>query len=170
MSEYKLTKELDSIMEEARTLTASTQCTSISTEAVIYYLVKKYIEATQKSDIECDLLLPIFKSLPVDDQRDLLKNLEREAKDYCKKNQYPAPSLYNVENIILSDDLDRAFKRAKVEMTLDISYSKLISKCEEINAVELLVSVLSEPSYLNDILTDYKITKEALLTSYIARR
>lgn len=169
MSEYKLTKELDSIMEEARELAASTMCISISTEAVVYFLAKKYIEATGKSDIECDLLLPIFKGLPEATRKNLLDDLKLEMLDYCKKNKYPEPSLYNSENIILSDDLDRAFRRAKVEMTLDISYSKMVSKSEEINSLELLVSVLSETSYLCDILADYKISKEAILTSYIAK-
>lgn len=169
MSEYKLTKELDSIMEEAREFTASTMCISISTEAVLYFLVKRYIEATGKSDIECDLLLPIFKGLPEDIQKDLLKDLKFETLDYCKRNKYPEPTLYNSENIILSDNLDRAFRRAKVEMTLDISYSRMVSGSEEINSLELLVSVLSEASYLCDILADYKISKEAILTSYIAK-
>ena len=169
MSEYKLTKELDSIMEEAREFTASTMCISISTEAVMYFLVKRYIEATGKSDIECDLLLPIFKGLPEDIQKDLLKDLKLETLDYCKRNKYPEPTLYNSENIILSDNLDRAFRRAKVEMTLDISYSRMVSGSEEINSLELLVSVLSEASYLCDILADYKISKEAILTSYIAK-
>ena len=169
MSEYKLTKELDSIMEEARELTASTMCISISTESVMYFLAKKYIEATGKSDIECDLLLPIFKGLPDATRTNLLDDLKSETLDYCKKNKYPEPSLYNSENIILSDNLDRAFRRAKVEMTLDISYSKMVSKSEEINSLELLVSVLSETSYLCDILADYKISKEAILTSYIAK-
>lgn len=169
MSEYKLTKELDSIMEEAREFTASTMCISISTEAVLYFLVKRYIEATGKSDIECDLLLPIFKGLPEDIQKDLLKDLKLETLDYCKRNKYPEPTLYNSENIILSDNLDRAFRRAKVEMTLDISYSRMVSGSEEINSLELLVSVLSEASYLCDILADYKISKEAILTSYIAK-
>ena len=169
MSEYKLTKELDSIMEEAREFTASTMCISISTEAVLYFLVKKYIEATGKSDIECDLLLPIFKGLPEATQKNLLDDLKLETLDYCKRNKYPEPTLYNSENIILSEDLDRAFRRAKVEMTLDISYSRMVSKSEEINSLELLVSVLSEPTYLCDILADYKISKEAILTSYIAK-
>lgn len=169
MSEYKLTKELDSIMEEAREFTASTMCISISTEAVLYFLVKRYIEATGKSDVECDLLLPIFKGLPEDIQKDLLKDLKLETLDYCKRNKYPEPTLYNSENIILSDNLDRAFRRAKVEMTLDISYSRMVSGSEEINSLELLVSVLSEASYLCDILADYKISKEAILTSYIAK-
>jgi ATP-dependent Clp protease ATP-binding subunit ClpC len=156
-------------MEEARELTASTMCISISTEAVLYFLAKKYIEASGKSDIECDLLLPIFKGLPIDTQNNLLDDLKIEALDYCKRNKYPEPTLYNSENIILSEDLDRAFRRAKVEMTLDISYSRMVSKSEEINSLELLVSVLSEQSYLCDILADYKISKEAILTSYIAK-
>lgn len=166
MNEYKLTKELDSIMEEARDYTASTMCVSISSEAVVYYLAKRYIETTNP---ECDILLPIFKGLPTEIQTDLLKDLETEMTEYCKTNQYSAPALYNRDNIILSDDLDRAFRRAKAEMMLDISYSKMVSGSEEINSLELLVSLLSESTYLTDILCDYKITKEAILTSYIAK-
>ena len=169
MSEYKLTKELNSIMEEARTLTASTLCASISSEAVVYFMAKKYIEASGKSDIECDILLPIFKGLPEGAQDSLLSDLEFEVKNYCKKNQYPNPSLYNSDNIILSEDLDRAFRRSKIEMSLDISYNKMVSDSDEINSLELFISILSERSYLSDILSDYKISKEAILTSYIAR-
>jgi len=169
MSEYKLTEELNSIMEEARNFTASAVCTDISTEVVIYFLAKRYIEKTKPTELECDLLIPIFKSMPEDEQINLLKDLELESKEYCKRNKFIEPTLYNKDNIILSHDLDRAFRRAKAEMALDISYSKMMSKGEEINSLELLVSVLSEPSYINDILSDYKITKEALLTSYIAK-
>lgn len=169
MSEYKLTEELNSIMEEARNFTASAVCIDISTEVVIYFLAKRYIEKTKRTELECDILIPIFKSMSEDEQISLLKDLELESKEYCKKNKFIEPTLYNKDNIILSHDLDRAFRRAKAEMALDISYSKMMSKGEEINSLELLVSVLSEPSYINDILSDYKITKEALLTSYIAK-
>lgn len=169
MSEYKLTEELNSIMEEARNFTASAVCIDISTEIVIYFLAKRYIEKTKRTELDCDLLIPIFKSMPEDEQINLLKDLELESKEYCKRNKFIEPTLYNKDNIILSHDLDRAFRRAKAEMALDISYSKMMSKGDEINSLELLVSVLSEPSYINDILSDYKITKEALLTSYIAK-
>lgn len=169
MNEYKLTKELTSIMEEAREMTASRICTSISSELVVYLIAKKYTEAKSKSDIECDILLPIFKGIPEDLQKGLVNDLSIEANDYFKSNQYPNISLYNPDNIILSDDLDRAFRRAKIEMSLDISYNKMLSKGEEINVLELFVSILSEKSYITDILGDYKITKEAILTSYIAK-
>ncbi len=170
MSDYKLTKELNDIMEEARNLTASTMCISISSEAVTYFIAKKYIEATGKDSVECDILLPIFKGIPSSAQTDLLNELEYETKTYCSKNKYPNTSLYNPENIILSDELDRAFRRAKVEMALDISYSKLISGSEEINSLELFISILSERTYIVDLLGDYKISKEAILTSYIAKK
>lgn len=166
---YKLTKELNDIMEEARNFTASNMSTSISTESVVYFIAKRYTEAKKKSDVECDILLPIFKGIPADAQQDLVNDLAREALDYCNSDKYPSPSLYNSETIILCDDLDRAFKRAKIEMSLDISYSKMMSKGEEISTIELFISILSEQTYLTDILGDYRITKEAILTSYIAK-
>lgn len=169
MSGYKLTKELTSIMSEAAEMTTSTMCTSISSEAVVYFLVKKYIEAKKNSDIECDILLPIFKAISGEDQKYLLSELKIEMDKYCKKNKYLSTGLYNSDNIILSDSLDRAFRRAKAEMALDISYSKMISNSDEINSLELLVSILSESWYLTEILRDYRITKEAIITSYVAK-
>lgn len=167
--EYKITKELGGIMEEARCMTASNICTSISSESIVYLIAKKYTEANLKSEIECDLLLPIFKGIPKKEQESLVNDLFNETKIYFTSNKYPTPSLYNPDNIILSEELDRAFRRAKIEMTLDISYSKLVSGSEEINTLELLVSLLSEDCYLTDILNDYRITKEAILTSYLAK-
>lgn len=169
MSEYKLTKELNSIMEEAREYTANNLCTSISTESVLYFMVKRYIDFKDISDVECDILAPIFRGIPQDLQKGLLKDIKLEADEYCKINKYAVPKLYNPDSIILSESLDRAFKRSKIEMSLDISYSRMVSKSEEINSLELLVSILSEKTYITDILSDYRITKEALLTSYIAK-
>lgn len=167
--EYKLSKELISIMDEASDMASSYTTTSISLESVVYFIVKKYTEAKSKKDIECDILLPIFKGIPPENQKGLVSELEKEAIRYCNINVYPDPKLYNSKMIILSDELDRAIRRAKIEMSLDISYSKLLSGKEEINTLELIVSVLSEKSYLTDILSDYKITKEAILTSYLAK-
>ena len=169
MNEYKLTKELTEIMTEAGELTAKNMCTCISAEAVVYFLAKRYIDSTTLDQVECDILLPIFKGISKEWQKGLLDDLESEANNYCKNNKYPEPKLYNSSLIMLSDELDRAFRRAKIEMSLDISYSKMVTKQDEINSLELLVSLLSEGSYLTDILGDYKITKEAILTSYIAK-
>ena len=169
MNEYKLTKELTEIMAEASELTAKNMCTCISAEAVVYFLAKRYIDSTTLDQVECDILLPIFKGISKEWQKGLLDDLEAEADNYCKNNKYPEPKLYNSSLIMLSDELDRAFRRAKIEMSLDISYSKMVTKQDEINSLELLVSLLSEGSYLTDILGDYKITKEAILTSYMAK-
>jgi ATP-dependent Clp protease ATP-binding subunit ClpC len=168
-TKFKLTKELMEIMAEAGELTAKNMCTCISAEAVVYFLAKRYIDSTTLDQVECDILLPIFKGISKEWQKGLLDDLESEANNYCKNNKYPEPKLYNSSLIMLSDELDRAFRRAKIEMSLDISYSKMVTKQDEINSLELLVSLLSEGSYLTDILGDYKITKEAILTSYIAK-
>lgn len=167
--DYKLSKELISIMDEASDMASSYTTTSISVESIVYFIAKRYTEAKFKKDIECDILLPIFKGIPIENQKGLVNDLEYAALEYCKQNIYPDPNLYNSKMIILSDELDRAIRRAKIEMSLDISYSKLLSGKDEINTLELFVSILSEKSYLTEILDDYKITKEAILTSYIAK-
>ena len=116
--DYKLSKELISIMDEASDMASSYTTTSISVESIVYFIAKRYTEAKFKKDIECDVLLPIFKGIPIENQKGLVNDLEYAALEYCKQNIYPDPNLYNSKMIILSDELDRAIRRAKIEMSL----------------------------------------------------
>jgi len=138
---FKITDELDGILSKAFEYAAQFKQLNISVESIIYFTIKKYTTTSDGSKLDGDILFKTLDELGVDEkislERDCYKAMER-----AKQPIVIAANLYNSDNILLSDVLETAFKRAEGAARL----REVVDETDDvvINTEDLFTMLLTE--------------------------
>ena len=170
--DYKLTDELKQIMEQSKRFVEKLHGKDIPVEAVVHFIIKTYIESDIKN-LENKFLANIFKSLGDGEKADLVTDSLEILTNYCVKNKFTAPDeFYDSENISLTDELERALDRSKLDSECDVSYRNVIGSNDilgyDVSTIELFISILSEKeNKAVELLNSYGIKKSRIITEYL---